>query len=92
MLEYAVKKVITNPTLITNSTEIIKIIDNRSHQTRAFVLPVSYTPLIEKLEKELEFKKWVARKKALLTSNDISKKDDMSDMMGLGIESIEKCF
>jgi len=89
MLEYAVKKIITNPTLMTKTSDIIKIVDNRSHQTKAFILPVSYEPLIDKLEKEKKFKKWVENKKEeLKKSNNLN--DDVSDVMKSGIDSINE--
>jgi len=89
MLEYAVKKIITNPTLMTKTSDIIKIVDNRSNQTKAFILPVSYEPLIDKLEKEKKFKKWIEnKKKELIKSNSLN--DDMSDVMKSGIDSINE--
>ena len=89
MLEYAVKKIITNPTLMTKTSDIIKIVDNRSNQTKAFILPVSYEPLIDKLEKEKKFKKWIENKKEeLIKSNSLN--DDMSDVMKSGIDSINE--
>ena len=90
MLEYSVKKVITNPTLMTKSNEIIKIVDNRSHQVKAFILPISYTPLIEKLEKEAKFKQWVEEKKQLLAKKTKIKDENIEDIMESGIESIDK--
>ncbi len=86
MLEYGIKAITTNPTLITKSTEVIRLVDTRNHKTRAFVLPVSYEPLIEKMVKEMEFKKWVEDKKKKLANND--KKDNLDDVMSLGMKSI----
>ena len=63
MLEYGIKEVTTNPTLITKTTEIIKLVDSRNHQARAFVLPVSYEPFINELLKKIEFKNWIEKKK-----------------------------
>ncbi len=89
MLEYGIKTITTNPTLITKSNEIIKLIDTRSNQTRAFVLPSSYAPLVEKLVKELEAKKWVKDKKALLNNSNI-KEDNMSEIMTYGMACIDE--
>ncbi len=86
MLEYGIKTITTNPTLITKSTEVIRLVDTRNHQTRAFVLPVSYEPLIEKMVKEMEFKKWVEEKKKKLANK--GEKDNLDDVMSLGIEGI----
>jgi len=87
MLEYGIKAITTNPTLITKSKEIIRLIDSRNHETRAYVLPVSYEPLIEKMLKEMEFKKWVEEKKLKLRKN--TTKDNLDDVMSIGIESID---
>ena len=64
MLEYGIKTITTNPTLITKATEIIKLVDNRTSITRAFVLPASYSQYIEKIDKEIEYKKWAKEKKS----------------------------
>lgn len=87
MLEYGIKTITTNPTLITKADEIIRLVDTRSHKTRAFVLPVSYEPLVERLAKEMEFRKWVNEKKEKMTGVT---NDGLDDLMLAGIESIEK--
>ena len=87
MLEYGIKTITTNPTLITKANDIIKLVDSRTKKTRAFVLPSSYAPLIEKLEKDLEAQKWAKEKKALLNKNE---KDEVEDIMDMGIASINK--
>jgi len=88
MLEYGIKAITTNPTLITKSTEIIRLVDTRSHKTRAFVLPASYEPMIESMVKEIEFKKWVEEKKLKLEKDYV--KDDLEDVMFGGIDSINE--
>ena len=88
MLEYGIKSVITQPTLITKTKEIIRLIDNRTNQTRAFVLPASYAPYIDKISKEIEYKKWVKEKKILL--NKSNQKDNLDDISNIGIESINQ--
>ena len=85
MLEYGIKEVTTNPTLITKATEIIKLVDSRNHQARAFVLPVSYEPFISELLKKIEFKNWIEKKKKLIQKGQ---KDNLDDIMEKGIESI----
>jgi transaldolase len=85
MLEYGVKAITTNPTLITKATEIIKLVDSRTKETRAFVLPSSYAPLIEKLSKEIEYKNWAKNKKKLVKPDSQDKLDDISE---IGIETI----
>ena len=89
MLEYGIKEITTNPTLITKTQDIIKLIDSRSNQTRAFVLPNYYAPLIEKLSKELEAKRWAKEKKELLQNNNLSD-DKLEDIMQYGIKSIDE--
>lgn len=88
MLEYGIKAITTNPTLITKTDEIIRLVDSRSKQTRAFVLPSSFAPLVEKLASELEAKEWAKNKKALLGKKNISK-DEFDDIMRNGILSID---
>jgi transaldolase len=87
MVEYGIKTVTTNPTLITKSNEIIKLIDTRSNKTRAFVLPATYEPLIEKLVKDIEDRKWAKDKKNIFIKTKL-KKDDLSDIMEAGWEDI----
>lgn len=86
MLEYGIKTITTNPTLITKATEIIRLVDSRSNQTRAFVLPVIYEDIIEKLVKELEYRKLVEEKKAKLAKSQ-TPQENLDDMMELGMES-----
>ncbi len=86
MLEYGIKAITTNPTLITKASEIIRLVDSRSHKTRAFVLPVSYEPIIEKLAKEMEFRSWVEHKKKKINKE----KDNLDDIMNAGIDSMGK--
>jgi len=87
MLEYGIKTITTNPTLITKTNDIIKLVDSKTKKTRAFVLPSSYAPLIEKLEKDLEAQKWAKEKKTLLNKNE---KDEVEDIMDMGIVSINE--
>ncbi|HIP14767.1 MAG TPA: hypothetical protein EYG74_04690 [Sulfurimonas autotrophica] len=84
MLEYGIKAITTNPTLITKASEIIRLVDSRSHKTRAFVLPVSYEPIIEKLSKEMEFRSWIEQKKKKINKD----KDNLDDVMEVGIASM----
>jgi len=88
MLEYGIKMITTNPTLITKATEIIKLVDTRTNTPRAFVLPISYAPMIEKLSKEIEYKKWAKEKKALLQNS--SKVSNDEDFMDIGMQSINE--
>ncbi len=90
MLEYGIKAVITNPTLITKSKEIIRLVDSRNNETRAFVVPVGYEPLIEKLAKEIEYREWVKNKK-LQMDYSLHPQDAIDeDLMRVGFESIEE--
>jgi len=89
MLEYGVKEITINPTLITKAKDIIRLIDTRSNQTRAFVLPSSYAPLIEKLNKELEAKQWAKNKKKLI-DNNTTQNDNLDDIMKYGLKSIDE--
>jgi len=88
MLEYGIKIITTNPTLITKSKEIIKLVDSRTKQTRAFVIPASYEPYIKKIEKEIEYKKWVEDKKKLLKKSKTE--DNLDDISKIGIRSINE--
>ncbi len=89
MVEYGIKTITTNPTLITKTDEIIKLVDTRSKQTRAFVLPSSYAPLVEKLVQELENKKWLQEKKKLLSSS--SNEDTIDEeLMEFGIKTMQE--
>ena len=88
MLEYGIKAITTNPTLITKADEIIKLVDSRTKKTRAFVVPVEYADYIEKISKEIEYKKWVEEKKKLLKNSSID--EDMDELALAGAESISE--
>ena len=89
MVEYGVKKLITNPTLMTNATDIIKVIDARTKQTKAFVVPAKYKELIDKLVKEIEHQKWAKEKKALLKNQSDTKDSDEEILSKVGWNEIE---
>jgi len=86
MLEYGIKAITINPTLITKATEIIRLVDSRSHKTRAFVLPVYYEEIVEKMVKEMKYKQWVKEKKERLATEK-NQKESFDDIMDLGIDS-----
>ena len=88
MLEYGIKTITTNPTLITKATEIIRLIDSRTSTTRAFVLPASYAPYIQKIDKEIEYKAWAKEKKKQL--KNLKKSDNLDDISLIGLNSINK--
>lgn len=46
---------------------------------------MSYEPIIEKIVKEMEFRKWVEQKKQVLKNEN--KKDNLDDIMEAGIKS-----
>ncbi len=89
MVEYGVKKLITNPTLITSAEEIIKVIDARSQKTKAFIVPVKYEALIEKLIKEIAFKKWAKEKKEALAKSKNNQDANDKELEKIGWEEIE---
>ena len=88
MLEYGVKAITTNPTLITKATEIIRLVDSRNHNTRAFVIPAIYENELKEFLKKIEYKKWVENKKEALLK--ASERDNLSeDLMEKGWSGIE---
>ncbi|HHB94179.1 MAG TPA: hypothetical protein ENK88_03450 [Campylobacterales bacterium] len=87
MLEYGIKTITINPTLITKATEIIRLVDSRSNKTRAFVLPVHYEEIVNKIVKEIEYKKWVESKKMELATQQ-NQEENLNDIMHIGIDSI----
>ncbi len=89
MVEYGVKKLITNPTLMTNATDIIKVIDARTKQTKAFVVPAKYKTLMDKLIKEIEHQKWAKKKKALLQKQAEENDHDEEILSKIGWQEIE---
>ncbi len=89
MLEYGIKSITTNPTLITKSDEIIKLIDNRTKKVRAYVFPASYEAIVEKIIKELKYKEWAKEKRREVEK--LSKKSEkLDDVMQIGIDSINE--
>jgi len=85
MLEYGIKTITTNPTLITKADQIVKLVDYKTKKTRAYVLPSSYEDIVEKLIKDEECKLWAKNKKALLKekiAND-------EELMNKGVENID---
>ena len=89
MLEYGIKAITTNPTLITKANEVIRLIDSRNHNTRAFVIPAKYENELKDFLKKIEYKKWVETKKTAL--KEYHKKDNPpEDVMEKGWETIEE--
>ena len=89
MLEYGIKVITTNPTLITNANEVIRLVDSRNHQTRAFVIPAIYEAEVQKFLKSIEEKEWVAEKKRALKKH--KETDELSStLMEHGWEEIEE--
>jgi len=93
MLEYGIKNITTNPTLITRSTEVIRLVDSRNHTTRAFVIPAIYENELKEFFKKIEYKKWVEEKKEALKVVNEKKHyetEALSDeLMSEGWKSIE---
>ncbi|NPA50011.1 MAG: hypothetical protein GXO02_00075 [Epsilonproteobacteria bacterium] len=87
MLEYGVKNIVKNPTLITKTDEIIKIVDSRTKKIRAYVLPASYKEYIEEIIKNIEAKEWLEEKKRLLKNKD---KDYLDEIEEAARESIRE--
>ena len=77
MVELGVKKIITNPKLL-ESEEIIKVVDSRSGRLKAFVVPAKYAKIVEDMEKELVFRRWVEEKKRLKAKSE--NLDECSDI------------
>ncbi len=71
MLEYGIKVVTTNPTLITKASEVIRLVDSRNHHTRAFVITASYEDMLKDFFKKIEYKKWVEEKKKALEEYNV---------------------
>lgn len=89
MLEYGIKSITTNPTLITKAKEVIRLVDTRSHCTRAFVIPAIYEEELKAFLKKLEFEKWVETKKAAL-GKDTDRDNPPKELMETGWENIEE--
>ena len=69
MLEYGIKIITTNPTLITKASEVIRLVDSRNHRTRAFVIPAMYEDELKDFLKKIEQRKWVEEKKKTLKNH-----------------------
>jgi transaldolase len=88
MLEYGIKIITTNPTLITKASEVIRLVDSRNHRTRAFVIPAAYENLLKGFLKKIEYQEWVEEKKRALKKEQ--KREKLSeDLMDKGWETIE---
>ncbi len=90
MLEYGIRQITTNPTLITRSKEIIKIVDNKQKKTKAYIVPSRYESYVKKMIKELEFRKWVEDKKQKLLACKNEEDDDLSDFSKIGLVDVER--
>ena len=88
MLELGVKNLITNPSIMSNSKDVLRILDSRTKKTKAFIIPANFSSEVEELIKELEYKKWAKDKKKAL---DKSKKsnDDLKEFSKIGAKNIE---
>ena len=85
MLEYGIKTITTNPTLITKANQIVKLVDNKTKKTRAYVLPSRYGDFVEKLIKDEEYRLWAKEKKRLLKE----KLNNDEELMNIGAKNIE---
>ncbi len=90
MVEYRVKKLITTPTLLTQSNEIVRVVDGRSKLTKAFVVPAHYEKLMQKLIKEIEYEKWAKEKKRLLEKQTNLSEDEIEAFSEAGIHSVDE--
>jgi len=88
MLEYGIKVITTNPTLITKASEIIRLVDSRNHHTRAFVIPAVYEDELKDFLKKIEYKKWVEEKKQALKKHN-SQDSPSEELMEKGWNTIE---
>lgn len=88
MLEYGIKVITTNPTLITKSSEVIRLVDSRNHHTRAFVIPAIYENELKEFLKKLEYKKWVEEKKQALKKHN-AQDTPSEELMEKGWNTIE---
>ncbi len=88
MLEYGIKVITTNPTLITKASEVIRLIDSRNHQTRAFVIPAIYENELKEFLKRIEYKKWVEEKKKALKKYNVEDAPS-EELMDKGWKTIE---
>ncbi|WP_456428274.1 hypothetical protein [Nitratifractor sp.] len=93
MVEYGVKKITTNPRLITESEEIVRIVDGRTRKTRAFVIPSTHEKLVERLVREIEDREWARRKKEELENAGHSgdkEKEALEALSEAGMKSVEE--
>ena len=88
MLEYGIKTITTNPTLITKASEIIRLIDSRNHHTRAFVIPAIYENELKDFFKKMEYKNWVEEKKKTLKKHN-DQDTPSGELMEKGWSAIE---
>lgn len=88
MLEYGIKAITTNPTLITKASEVIRLIDSRNHHTRAFVIPAIYEDALKDFFKKIEYKKWVEEKKKALKKRN-AQDAPSKELMEKGWSTIE---
>ncbi len=88
MLEYGIKSITTNPTLITKASEVIRLVDSRNHRTRAFVIPAIYENELNVFLKKIAAKKWVEEKKGRLKKKHLSETPSEA-LMEEGWRSIE---
>ncbi|MEA3419121.1 MAG: hypothetical protein U9Q90_06940 [Campylobacterota bacterium] len=88
MLEYGIKAITTNPTLITKASEVIRLVDSRNHHTRAFVIPAIYEEALKEFFKKIEYQKWVEEKKQALKKNNVQDAPS-EELMDKGWNTIE---
>ena len=88
MLEYGIKIITTNPTLITKASEIIRLVDSRNHTTRAFVIPAIYENELKDFLKKIEHEKWVEEKKQALKKYN-NQDSPSEELMEKGWSTIE---
>ena len=83
MIELAIRDITRNPTKITQNDEIVRLVDGRTHRTRAYVVPARYEKEIRRLIQRIEDEKWA--KEAMR----IEKSKDNDNLEEIGRQALE---
>ncbi len=62
MVELSLKEMTVKPSTVSHSKEVIKLVDGRSHRTRAYIIPAKYEKYIIKALQRIEDEIWAEKK------------------------------
>ena len=80
MVELSIKEMAVRPSTVSQSDDVIKLVDGRSHHTKAYIIPAKYEKYIAKALQRIEDERWAEEKMKRYDKNQKDENfDDMAD-------------